>query len=51
MNRTVLILGGTAEANALARELGLRVMLLRRPRRPDVPVAADVGGAIAWLNL
>ena len=45
--------GGDASAAKLAaaRELGLRVMLLRRPRRPDVPVAADVGGAIAWLNL
>jgi precorrin-6A/cobalt-precorrin-6A reductase len=43
--------GGTAtEAKlAAARELGLRVVMQRRPRRPVVPAVASVAEALDWL--
>ncbi|GJF27378.1 precorrin-6A reductase [Kitasatospora sp. NE20-6] len=45
--------GGTATAPKLAaaRELGLPVVVVRRPATPvGVPVAEDVPGALAWLS-
>ena len=33
-----------------ARELGVPVIMLRRPPMPDGPVAADVDGVMAWLD-
>jgi precorrin-6A/cobalt-precorrin-6A reductase len=44
--------GGTAtEAKLIAaRELGIRVVMLRRPTRPDVPTVVSVDAAIAWLK-
>lgn len=34
---------------AAARALGLPVVMVRRPAKPDVPSVADVAGALAWL--
>ncbi|MDH6109735.1 precorrin-6A/cobalt-precorrin-6A reductase [Kitasatospora sp. MAP12-15] len=45
--------GGAATAPklAVARELGLPVVVVQRPRPPaGVPVAPDVAGALAWLR-
>jgi precorrin-6A/cobalt-precorrin-6A reductase len=44
--------GGAATDGKLtaARDLGLRVIMLRRPRRPDLPSAPDVAGAMDWLR-
>ena len=33
-----------------ARQLGLRVVMLRRPERPDVPTVTSVEAAVAWLK-
>lgn len=33
-----------------ARELGLKVVMRRRPLRPDVPAVASVENAVAWLE-
>lgn len=43
--------GGDASVAKLlaARELGLRVVMMRRPCRPDSPTVADVAGAVAWV--
>lgn len=35
---------------AAARELGIRVVMKRRPRRPDLPAAATVAEAAAWVE-
>lgn len=35
---------------AAARDLGLRVVMLDRPRRPDLPSAPDVAAAREWLQ-
>ncbi len=35
---------------AAARALGLPVIMLRRPARPQVPAAASVEEALAWLD-
>ena len=44
--------GGEATDGKLtaARDLGLRVVMLDRPRRPDLPSVPDVPAAIAWLK-
>jgi precorrin-6A/cobalt-precorrin-6A reductase len=44
--------GGSATDAKLqaARELGVRVVMRRRPPRPDLPVAATVAEAVAWLD-
>jgi precorrin-6A/cobalt-precorrin-6A reductase len=43
--------GSAAHAKlAAARELGIRVVMRRRPPRPDLPTAASVTEAIAWLR-
>ena len=43
--------GSATEAKLIAaRQLGLLVVMLRRPKRPDVPTVASVAAAIAWLN-
>jgi len=44
--------GGTATDGKLmaARDLGLRVVMLDRPRRPDLPSAPDVPAALVWLR-
>jgi precorrin-6A/cobalt-precorrin-6A reductase len=44
--------GGDATDGKLtaARDLGLRVVMLDRPRRPDLPSAPDVPMAMAWLR-
>ncbi len=44
--------GGTATAAKLtaARELGLAIIMRRRPRRPGVETVADVDGAARWLQ-
>jgi precorrin-6A/cobalt-precorrin-6A reductase len=44
--------GGDATDGKLtaARDLGLRVVMLDRPRRPDLPSAPDVPAAIAWVE-
>jgi precorrin-6A/cobalt-precorrin-6A reductase len=44
--------GGSAAAAKLiaARELGLRVVMKRRPPRPDVPTVASVDEAVAWVR-
>ncbi|CCG40513.1 cobalt-precorrin-6A reductase [Magnetospirillum molischianum] len=44
--------GGTATESKLAaaRELGVRVVMRRRPRRPDLPNVATVAEAVAWLE-
>ena len=44
--------GGDATDGKLtaARDLGLRVVMLDRPRRPALPSAADVPAAMTWLR-
>jgi precorrin-6A/cobalt-precorrin-6A reductase len=43
--------GGPADAKlAAARDLGVRVVMKGRPRRPDTPKAASVAEALYWLN-
>jgi precorrin-6A/cobalt-precorrin-6A reductase len=44
--------GGTATDGKLAaaRDLGIAVVMLRRPLRPVLPTAADVTAAITWLT-
>lgn len=44
--------GGSATDAKLmaARELGLKVVMKRRPSRPEVPTAASVEAAVAWLG-
>jgi len=43
--------GGPTDAKlAAARELGLRVVIKSRPRRPDTPKAASVDEALDWLR-
>ena len=43
--------GGPTDAKlAAARELGVRVVMKSRPRRPDTPRAASVAEALAWLG-
>jgi precorrin-6A/cobalt-precorrin-6A reductase len=44
--------GGTATEAKLvaARQLGLRVVMLQRPVRPDVPSVTSVAAATAWLS-
>lgn len=44
--------GGAATAGKLiaARNLGLPVVMIRRPFKPDVPSVPDSGGAVAWLR-
>jgi precorrin-6A/cobalt-precorrin-6A reductase len=44
--------GGDATDGKLtaARALGIRVIMLQRPRRPDVPSAPDVAMATSWLE-
>jgi precorrin-6A/cobalt-precorrin-6A reductase len=44
--------GGTATESKLAaaRDLGVRVVMRRRPRRPDCPNVATVAEAVAWLE-
>ena len=43
--------GGTATDAKLAaaREAGIRVVMQRRPRRPELPTVASVAEALAWL--
>ena len=40
----------TAAKLAAARELGVRVIMRRRPQRPPTARATDVPAALAWLN-
>ncbi len=43
--------GSATEAKLIAaRQLGLRVVMLRRPERPDVPTVASAEAAVDWLN-
>jgi precorrin-6A/cobalt-precorrin-6A reductase len=44
--------GGTAtEAKLIAaRELGIQVVMKRRPLRPDMPTVASTADAVAWLQ-
>lgn len=43
--------GGPTDAKlAAARELGVRVVIKDRPRRPDTPRAASVAEALDWLR-
>ena len=35
---------------AAARALALPVVMVRRPRKPDVPSVPDAGGALRWLD-
>jgi precorrin-6A/cobalt-precorrin-6A reductase len=44
--------GGAADAKLVAaRELGVRVVMRRRPARPtDLPMVATVGEAVAWVR-
>ncbi|SEH30355.1 cobalt-precorrin-6A reductase [Magnetospirillum fulvum] len=44
--------GGTATESKLAaaRALGVRVVMRRRPRRPDLPTVGTVAEAMAWLE-
>lgn len=44
--------GGSATDAKLtvARELGLRVVMRRRPPRPETPTVADVAAAVTWLE-
>ncbi len=42
--------GGPMDAKlAAAREMGVRVVMRRRPARPALPVAGSVAGALDWL--
>lgn len=34
---------------AAARTLGLPIVMVARPRKPECPCVSDVGGALAWL--
>lgn len=45
--------GGSATEAKLtaARELGVRVVIKRRPHRPDLPTAANVAEAVAWVTV
>lgn len=45
--------GGTATQAKLvaARELGIPVIMKRRPPRPDLPIAYTIDDALAWLKL
>ena len=40
----------TAAKLVAARELGIPVVVVRRPARPDAPTVADVPAALAWLS-
>jgi precorrin-6A/cobalt-precorrin-6A reductase len=43
--------GGPTDAKlAAARELGIKVVMKRRPPRPDLPLAADVAQTLNWLG-
>ncbi len=44
--------GGTATDAKLqaARELGIPVVMQRRPQRPDLPQAATIADALAWVK-
>lgn len=44
--------GGSATNGkiAAARKLGLPVVMVRRPRKPDVASVPDAAGALAWLS-
>jgi len=44
--------GGAATAAKLiaARELGLRVVMRRRPPRPELPTVSSIAAALAWLR-
>ncbi len=43
--------GSAADAKlAAARELGIAVVMKRRPARPDLPHAASVSEAVAWVR-
>ena len=43
--------GGPMDAKlAAAREMGVRVVMRRRPARPDLPVAGSVAGVLDWLT-
>ena len=43
--------GGATDAKLqAARELGLPVVMQRRPKRPDVPKVASVAEALAWVR-
>jgi len=43
--------GGQAGAKiAAARQLGLPVVLIERPRPPDGPIVASVDDAVAWIK-
>lgn len=35
---------------AAARRLGIPVVMVRRPAKPDVPSVADIAGALRWLD-
>ncbi|MBL0929787.1 MAG: precorrin-6A/cobalt-precorrin-6A reductase [Alphaproteobacteria bacterium] len=45
--------GGTATQAKLiaARELGIQVIMKRRPPRPELPTASTIDDALAWLKL
>jgi len=45
--------GGTATQAKLiaARDLGIKVIMKRRPPRPDLPIAYTIDNAIAWLKI
>jgi precorrin-6A/cobalt-precorrin-6A reductase len=43
--------GGATDSKLIAaRESGIRVVMRRRPPRPDTPRAATVAEAVAWVN-
>lgn len=44
--------GGSATESKLAaaRDLGVKVVMRHRPRRPDLPTVATVAEAVAWLD-
>lgn len=44
--------GGTATSGKIlaARRLGLPVVMVRRPVKPEVPGVPDAGGALGWLG-
>lgn len=41
--------GATYGKIAAARALGLAVVMVARPEKPDVPSVPDAGGALAWI--
>ena len=45
----ILILGGTTQASAIARALGVRVVMVQRPPAPHGTVP-DAASALAWLH-